>query len=170
MLGRGAWGPIGRSETLRTLDTWKWMEQGFGLIMGLGVGLGFSRVARAPLSPPPEDEPDGPLHLLAPLFLLIAVMWENLRKDVLNWSKGGQIDEGLFGVAGAVVVPGRRPGDFRGRGPGRRRSAARDLADGPGLVLRPGQLLFLLVLWVPRVGRYCRRSPASGVAASCSCT
>ena len=47
MLGRAQWGPIGRLAVLQGLDYWKWMEQLFGLIMGLGVGLAFLRRVRS---------------------------------------------------------------------------------------------------------------------------
>ena len=45
VLGRGQWGPIGSYEPLQRLDYWKWMEQLFGLLMGVGVAWGFGRAA-----------------------------------------------------------------------------------------------------------------------------
>src|SRR5262249_15962320 len=59
ILGRAQWGPIGKYEMLHGLDYWKWMEQGFGLVMGFGVGLGFQRVLRGNLAPPKEDVASG---------------------------------------------------------------------------------------------------------------
>src|SRR6266446_8107956 len=85
MLGRAQGGPIGRYEMLHGLDYWKWMEQGFGLVIGFGVGLGCLRVLRGNLAPPAEDSPGGPSRWLALIFLLVVTMWENLFKNVRNW-------------------------------------------------------------------------------------
>jgi hypothetical protein len=78
MAGRAQWGLIGRSETLRALDSWKWMEQLFGFVMGFGVGLGFARLA---CLRPVEDQARGPLRYVALWFLLIAMQWENLHRN-----------------------------------------------------------------------------------------
>ncbi|MFQ6036637.1 MAG: hypothetical protein ACE5NM_12440, partial [Sedimentisphaerales bacterium] len=62
MLGRAQWGPIGQYKALQGLDYWKWMEQLFGLIMGLGVGIAFLRRVRPKLAAPAEDESSGNLN------------------------------------------------------------------------------------------------------------
>lgn len=67
MAGRAQWGFIGGSETLRGMDSWKWMEQLFGFIMGFGVALGFARAAQN-LAPPVEDEAPGSLRLVSLLL------------------------------------------------------------------------------------------------------
>jgi hypothetical protein len=51
MLGRAQWRPIGKYEVLQGLDYWKWMEQLFGLVMGLGVAMGFLGRLRTKLAP-----------------------------------------------------------------------------------------------------------------------
>jgi hypothetical protein len=50
MLGRAQWGPIRCYQALQGLDYWKWMEQLFGLVMGLGIGLAFLRYVRPKLA------------------------------------------------------------------------------------------------------------------------
>jgi len=159
MLGRGQWGPIGEHEALRGLDYWKWMEQGFGLLMGLGVGLGFARLLRGNLAPPEEDAPDGPLRWIAPLFLLLIMMWQNLFKNVRTGAREGQLRDGLFGVEppfwfllvgvllSAVVVLAV----FR------HRQGALPLA--PATAFGRAQLLFLLVLWVPVLAAFLQALP-----------
>lgn len=98
MAGRAKWGLIGSSETLRALDSWKWMEQLFGLIMGLGVAIGFSRIAKHSVSPE-EDQVPGRLRAVALWFLLIVMPWENLHKNVQTWTEGNYLAEGLFGFS-----------------------------------------------------------------------
>lgn len=98
MAGRAKWGFIGSSETLSSLDSWKWMEQLFGFIMGLGVALGFARAARN-VAPPVEDETPGSLHFVSLLFLLIVMQWENLQRNVQTWTTGNYLTEGLFGIS-----------------------------------------------------------------------
>jgi len=98
MLGRAQWGPVGRFEALHNLDYWKWMEQGFGLVMGFGVGLGFLRILRGNLAPAKEDVAEGPMDWLALIFLFVIVMWENLFKNVRNWYGHHDIEEALFGL------------------------------------------------------------------------
>lgn len=164
MLGRAKWGPIGASDTLRVLDSWKWMEQGFGLIMGLGVGLGFARVARAPLAPPVEDAPSGPLRLIAPLFLLGPMLWESLWKTVRRWAQLGTLDAGLFGVGPTwwtllvglsvtAVVAFAVVRAHRGQ-----------LPMAPASAFGRAQLLFLMLLWVPVVGALLQALPGMGRA------
>ena len=98
MLGRAQWGPIGRWSALQGLDYWKWMEQLFGLIMGLGVGFTFLRGARRKLVPPEEDQTGGYLNTVALLFLLLVMMWSNLFKNIENWAKDRNIPELFFNI------------------------------------------------------------------------
>jgi hypothetical protein len=98
MAGRAQWGFLGASETLRGMDAWKWMEQLFGLIMGFGVALGVVRLTKK-LSPPVEDEAPRALRFVALAFLLIVMPWENLHKNVTDWTKAGTLAEGLFGLS-----------------------------------------------------------------------
>ena len=160
VLGRAGWGPIGASETLASLDYWKWMEQLFGLLMGAGVGIGFSKAARAPLAEPVEDMPGGPLRLIAPTFLMILVPWENLWKNVRSWDRDGVVEQGLFGVApgwwiavvglaasAAVASAILRAG--RGR-----------LPMAPSTPFGRAQVLLLYMLWVPALGALLQALPS----------
>jgi hypothetical protein len=96
MAGRAQWGVLGRSWTLSGLGSWKWMEQSFGLMMGLGVGRGFVQILRGQLAPPLEDEKGGRLRLVALIFLLILMPWENLHQNLETWTKLGFLAEPLF--------------------------------------------------------------------------
>lgn len=158
MLGRAQWGPIGRYEMLQGLDTWKWMEQGFGLIMGVGVGLAFVPLA-ARLGPAADDEPDGPLRWVALVFLFVVMMWENLFKNVRTWVKDGQLREGLFGaepqtwflVVGLLLTAAVLLAIARHRRGG--------LPLVPASRLGRAQLLFLLVLWVAVLAAFLQAFP-----------
>lgn len=159
MLGRAQWGPIGHYEALQGLDYWKWMEQLFGLIMGLGVGLAFLRYARPRLTPPAEDQNTGNLNTIGLLFLLLVLMWSNLSKNVRNWSKGQHIPEQLFGIriewwfllvavclSVMVVIAVVRY---------RRQS----LPLAPSSPFGRAQLLFMMLLWIPIIGALLQAFP-----------
>lgn len=159
MLGRAQWGPIGHYELLQGLDYWKWMEQLFGLIMGLGVSLGFLRYARAKLTPAGEDQNTRNLNTVGLLFLLLVMMWSNLSKNVRNWSKGQHIPEQLFGIgtewwfllvavclSAMVVIAIVRY---------RRQS----LPLAPSSSFGRAQLLFMMLLWIPIIGALLQAFP-----------
>ncbi len=174
MLGRAQWGPIGRYEALQGLDYWKWMEQLFGLIMGLGVGLAFLRPVARPswpwthglearatikLGPPPEDQSHEKLNTVALLFLLLVMMWSNLSKNVRNWSKGRHIPEQLFsihtewwflliGVVLSVMVVIAVVRHRRQR-----------LLLAPSSPFGRAQLLFMMLLWIPIIGALLQAFP-----------
>jgi hypothetical protein len=160
MLGRAQWGPIGRFEALQGLDYWKWMEQLFGLIMGIGVGLAFLRRVRPKLVPPAEDQSGGNLNTLGLIFLLLVMMWANLHKNVLNWAKGKHIPEHLFGIPAQwwfllvglilsamilVAIVRHRRGD---------------LPLTPSDQFGRGQLLFIVILWIAVAGAFTQAFPA----------
>jgi hypothetical protein len=157
MLGRAQWGPIGRFEALHGLDYWKWMEQLFGLIMGIGVGMAFLRHLRAKLIPPAEDQSDGNLNTVGLLFLLIIMVWANLHKNVLNWTKGSHIPENLFGVpaewwfllVGLILSAMILVAIIRRQG----------LPFAPAGDFGQGQLLFLIILWIAIVGAFMQAFP-----------
>jgi len=163
MLGRAQWGPIGRVEALQGLDYWKWMEQLFGLIMGLGVGFAFLRGVRRKLAPPPEDRESRNLNTIALLFLLLAMMWSNLHKNVRNWAGGEHIPGHFFGVrtewwfllvgltlSAAILLAIVR-------------HHRHELPLAPPSVFGRGQLLFLVILWVAVAGAFVQAFP--GMAA-----
>ncbi len=159
MLGRAQWGPIGRYEVLHGLDYWKWMEQGFGLVMGLGVGAVFLRCVRTNLSAPPEDSRGQRLNVVSLLLLLVVMMWLNLSKNVSNWTKGNYIPQSVLGIdpaswflaigvllsAVAVVAIARH-----------RRGG---MAIVPSSDFGKAQVLFLIVLWVAVVGAFTQALP-----------
>jgi len=185
MLGRAQWGPIGHYEALQGLDYWKWMEQLFGLIMGLSVGLAFLRYARAKLTPAGEDQNTRNLNTVGLLFLLLVMMWSNLSKNVRNWYKGQHIPEQLFGIgtewwfllvgvtlSAMVVIAIVRY--RRGANPaincGANRLAPKFIWGSPagrmpGLLLAPSssfgraQLLFMMLLWIPIIGALLQAFP-----------
>ncbi|MBN1508119.1 MAG: hypothetical protein JW955_14805 [Sedimentisphaerales bacterium] len=159
MLGRAQWGPIGRYEVLHGLDYWKWMEQGFGLIMGLGVGTVFLRNVRADLAAPREDSQGKRLAVVSLLFLLIVMMWLNLSKNISNWANGKHIPPGVLGadsalwflligalLAGVMVVAIVQ--HRRGR-----------LPLAPASDFGRTQILFLLILWIAVIGAFTQALP-----------
>jgi hypothetical protein len=159
VLGRGQWGPVGRFEALHDLDYWKWMEQLFGLLMGLGVAFGFRHCVQGKLAVLVEDEPPGPLRFLAPFFLLVVMMWENLFKNVRTWALDKNIRDALFGIepqewflvvgillSACVVVALVRH---------RRRPLRLLPADSFG----KAQLLFLLILWITVIAAFMQAFP-----------
>jgi len=160
MLGRAQWGPIGRFGTLQGLDYWKWMEQLFGLIMGIGVGLVFLRAMRQKVRPPVEDQEYRNLNTVALLFLLLVMMWSNLHKNVRNWAKANAIPEQLFGIPatwwflliGLVLSAAVLVAIIRHR--------RQTLPLAPAGAFGRGQLLFLLILWVAVAGAFMQAFPA----------
>ncbi|MCL5281685.1 MAG: hypothetical protein M1376_17445 [Planctomycetes bacterium] len=160
MLGRAQWGPIGRYEILHGLDYWKWMEQSFGLIMGLGVGAVFLGWVSPRLAPPAEEGGTRRLRLVALVLLLIVMMWANLFKNVRNWTSQKQIPGDVLGLgssswllviglllSAAVLVALVRHGRQR-------------LALAPTADFGRGQLLLLLVTWIPTVGALTQAMPS----------
>jgi hypothetical protein len=131
------------------MNSWKWMEQGFGLVMGLIVGWAFGKVARAPAVAVVDDEPAGPWRVLAPFFLLALVPWENFWKNIREWLGNGTMRDGMFGIGpgwwaatvGVALSAAVLYAIVRARS-GR-------LAMAPATGFGRGQLLFLCVLWTP---------------------
>ncbi|UCD52967.1 MAG: hypothetical protein JSW27_10075 [Phycisphaerales bacterium] len=159
MLGRAGWGAIGRYEGLQGLDYWKWMEQLFGLVMGLGVAIGFLGRLRTRLAPAEEDQSSGWLNTIAAVFLFVVMMWTNLAKNLRTWAQSDHIPETFFSldtnwwflaVSGllAVVV---LLAIVRHRG-----TALRFV---PSASVGRAQLLFLLILWVAILGAFTQALP-----------
>jgi hypothetical protein len=157
MLGRAQAGPIGHFEALHGLDYWKWMEQLFGLIMGIGVGVAFLRRPRVKLIPPEEDQSDGYLNTVGLFFLLIIMIWANLHKNVLNWAKGSHIPENLFGIpaewwfllVGLILTAIILVAIIR----------RQNLPLAPDTDFGRGQLLFLVILWIAIIGAFMQAFP-----------
>ena len=99
MMGRAGWGFFGELATQYKLDSWKWMEQSFGLIMGLGVALGIVRLVKGRLQPPEEDTTPGLVQLVGLLFLLIVMPWLNFFKNIRNLEKAKLLGTPLFDIA-----------------------------------------------------------------------
>ena len=134
------------------IDWWKIMEQSFGFIMGLGAAIGFLKLRE--YSPKIEDEKpsfdwgNG----FALFFLLMAMSYVNLEKNVQNFLQQGMVDKQIFGLSAhfwfalgyallAIVVV-----IFYWS------SQRRKLPFLPQSALGKGQLLFLLVLWWAIIG------------------
>jgi hypothetical protein len=159
LVGRSQWGPLGRYDVLQGLDYWKWMEQLFGLLMGLGVALGVVCLLRGRLIPAKEDEANGPLRTVAPLFLFVVMMWENLFKNVRSWQQGGSLSEGLLGIdpRGWFLLVGLFLSAIVVLGVVRYRRGALPLV--PASTLGRGQFLFLLLLWIPVIAAFMQAFP-----------
>jgi len=146
------WGPWATSTTT---ITWKWAEESFGFFMGLGVALAVVRVLRGQLVPPDENVDRTRSDTFSAFVLLIAVMWMNLRRNVVDW--GHRYDVlphhrmaglwawqwffvvGVFLTAlGLYVLWKARKGDLK--------------ALIPETHFGKGALLFLLVLWIAQFG------------------
>jgi hypothetical protein len=135
------------------------MEQGFGLIMGLGVAAAFLRRARTRLPAPPEDAMGRRLAFISLLLLLVVMMWANLSKNIPNWAKGGHVPQVVLGIgsswwflsigvllsAVAVVAIVRQ---HQGR-----------LASSPASDFGRAQMLFLVVLWIAVGGAFTQALP-----------
>jgi hypothetical protein len=159
MLGRGQWGPVGGVEALQRLDYWKWMEQFFGLAMGFGVACAAMRLTRLSPAAAINDEPNGAMRWMAPVFLLVVMQWKNLSKNVRNWSLSGSIREGIFGLGprwwflivalmvSAVVIFAIV------------RHRRGTLALVPADALGRAQLLFLGLLWLAVAGAFMQAFP-----------
>lgn len=159
MAGRAKWGWLGSSWTLSGLDSWKWMEQSFGLLMGLGVALGARHLANVGLAAPKEDAPNGWLRTVAVAFLFIAVPWENFSRNVETWRKAGWLDEQMFRLGPGTwigLVAALLAGVLLFALWQHRRGA---LALVPAAAFGRAQLLFLLLLWLALVGDFTRALP-----------
>ncbi|HOE11695.1 MAG TPA: formylglycine-generating enzyme family protein [bacterium] len=151
-----AWGPIANSVSLKLLGGWKTTEQGFGLLMGLGVAFGILRLLRGRLPPPEEDTDERKLNELSTLGLLVPILWFNLHKNIDRWIENQDIisHDLLFGFSArawydlifillcALVIYAV----FRNR-----RSP---LAFIPATDFGTGQLLYLFYLTVTLVGAF----------------
>ncbi len=159
MLGRAQWGPIRHYQALQGLDYWKWMEQLFGLVMGLGIGVAFLRYVRPKLASTIEDEDGGRLNIVALLFLLLIMTWSNLFKNVRNWAKGDHIPEYFFDLRtewwfllvglmlSAIVLVAII------------RYHRQKLPLAPSSAFGRGQLLFLIILWVAIAAAFMQAFP-----------
>ncbi|MFZ4793614.1 MAG: hypothetical protein ACOYLN_05725 [Blastocatellia bacterium] len=98
MLGRAGWGPIGHYSALQQLDYWKWMEQLFGLIMGLGIALGVRQLLRRGLAPIEPEPPGRSLRYFSLIVLLIIMPWKNFATNHRVWIERGQLSEPLLGI------------------------------------------------------------------------
>ena len=86
VLGLANWGAPGQWAVQNHLDTWKWMEQGFGLIMGAVVAVGVLKLSRGRIFRL-ADFPSKKFDFMALVYLLVVMMWENLHKNFKNWNK-----------------------------------------------------------------------------------
>jgi hypothetical protein len=149
LFGEGAWQTNWHSV----------LEQTYGLFNGLGVGVALSGLAGR--QPATVDEPrrgrwtEG----AAVAFVLLAIPYVNLVKNVAHWVRLGALPAALYGlpsrawfdaacalvtasVLGLIVQHLRRP-----------------LAVLPANDLGKGQLLFLVLLWVVVAGNFMRALP-----------
>lgn len=160
MLGRARWGPVGRYGFLQGLDYWKWMEQSFGLVMGLGVGAVFLWRIAPRTSVPNDDSPNRRLRTVSLVLLLPVLMWLNLSKNVTNWTSRNHVPDEVLGIGsttwffiiGVLLATALMIAILR-----QHRGV---LAISPGSDFGRAQLLFLSVLWVFTVGASMQALPA----------
>jgi hypothetical protein len=135
------------------------LEQTYGLINGIGIALAVAPVARSvPRLPGPPETPSW-RELLAVGFVLLAIPYLNLVKNVSNWISLKAIPAELHGLPArvwfdvgytfltvallAAILRHRRQG----------------LALVPESALGKGQLLYLTLLWVVVIGNLMRAIP-----------
>lgn len=98
-LGNSGWGPFEPGRPLAGLNYWKWMEQFFGLLMGLGVALSAVVLVRGKLAPAVDDHPRGALDIFAWVFLLVIMPWKTMGvKNLRDWHEYGLLIETFAGV------------------------------------------------------------------------
>lgn len=98
MMGRAGWGPVGQLAVALKLDAWKWMEQSFGFIMGLGIALGVLTLLKRRLRPPEVDGSASGISCVGLTFLLIIMPWLNFFKNVRNLQKVEAFQRPLFSL------------------------------------------------------------------------
>jgi hypothetical protein len=160
VLGRGYWGTMGEWAFRYQLDTWKWMEQSFGFIMGAVVALGALGVRRGRLGIPAEF-PSKNFDFLALVYLLVIMMWENLYKNVKHWNDPNNpvlaptvfgIDNHWCFIAVAMLLSVVAIVAFI------RQNQGRIQLTPPGVLGRI-RWLFLLVLWIALAGDFANALP-----------
>jgi hypothetical protein len=92
MVGKSKWGPVGRYEFLQQFNYWTVMEQFLGLLMGLGVAIGFCRLIRGQLAPPVEDDERGWTNEFALFLMFGPMLWDNLNRNAGEWIKNGKFN------------------------------------------------------------------------------
>jgi len=142
------WGPF--ADTTIT-NTWKLTEEGFGLWMGLGVGIAACGLVRGSLRPPAEDADCAASDQFAAFVLLVVMMWLNLRGNVRDWGRrydllphdpiAGLVAWQWFFLVG-VVMTGLALYVFW-----RLRRGTLDMVLPPS-PFGKGALLFLVILWI----------------------
>ncbi len=149
------WEPFYQYEFFRGFDHWKWSEQGFGLVMGLGMSIALLRLLRGNLASPDEDAPSGPINDLAAFVMVVVMLWWTLGKNVYNWLKPEQLaipDEPILGISAGYwcLVMGLAVSAVALLALRQHRRGT--LALAPASALGKGQILFLLVLWISLIG------------------
>jgi hypothetical protein len=158
VLGSGYWGELGQWVLRYHLDTAKWMDQGFGLIMGAIVAIGAWRIQRGGLTTPAEF-PSKNFDLLALVYLLVVVTWENLYKNVKHWNQAKLLPPRILdleyhwwfiiiaALLALVVIVALV-----------RQNQGRIQLTPPGIMGR-SRWLFLLLLWIALAGEFSNALP-----------
>ena len=160
------WAPFYCHEWLRGFDHWKWTEQGFGFMMGLGMAFGLLRLLRGNLAFPKEGEAPqrsaARLNDFAVFVLLLPMLWLNLHKNVRNWAKPQTHaipDDKLLGLpawlwfllVGALLSLLVLYALYRHR--------KANLPIAPATALGKGQALFLAILWITATAAFLQAFP-----------
>jgi hypothetical protein len=135
------------------------LEQTYGLINGVGIGVAMSYLARR--LPPIQDAPRTRrwTEVFAVAFVLLLITYVNMVKDVPTWIKFKAIPDNLYGLPSklwfdiaygilAAVVLGLIAVHVKRR-----------LALVPESALGKGQLLFVVFLWWVVIGNFMRAVP-----------
>ena len=67
------------------INSWKLMEQFFGLIMGLGLALGTLKILRSLPEPSEENKTEYPLSVFAYSVLFLFPLWTILSRNLNDW-------------------------------------------------------------------------------------
>jgi hypothetical protein len=135
------------------------LEQTYGLINGIGIALALAPLARR--LPPLSDQPQQGSWTegVAVAFLLLAIPYVNLVKNVSNWITLQAIPAQLHGLPARVWFDAGYAFLALALLAAILRHRRRRLALVPENPLGQGQLLYLVLLWVVVIGNLMRAIP-----------
>ena len=134
------------------------LEQTTGLFNGIGIAVAMRGLARRTEPVDLEDSALGTSHskavLLAVAFVIVAIPYVNLRKNVADWTSAGAVPQAMYGISAwawfdlAAVAVAAALAILMAR------HLRRPLAFVPENPLGQGQGLFLLLLAIMVIGNF----------------